>query len=41
MERALRDDAFRDSLLERVESASRWFREREQVEDEIMGILTR
>ena len=40
IERGLRDEEFRDSLVDRVKAASRWFREQEQVEAEIVGILT-
>jgi glycosyltransferase involved in cell wall biosynthesis len=40
IEQALSDDDFRLSLLERVETASRWLTEQEHVETEIVGILS-
>jgi glycosyltransferase involved in cell wall biosynthesis len=40
IERGLSDEEFRDSLVDRVKAASQWFREQEQVEAEIVGILT-
>lgn len=40
IEQGLHDEGFRASMLERVQSAARWFREHEQVEAEIARILT-
>jgi glycosyltransferase involved in cell wall biosynthesis len=40
IERALHDQEFRGSLVERIEATSRWFGEQERVEVEIVGILT-
>lgn len=39
IERALHDDRFRHALVERVQAAARSFREQEQVDAEIAGIL--
>jgi glycosyltransferase involved in cell wall biosynthesis len=39
IDRGLREDGFRDALLERVKTTSRRFRVQEQIEAEIVGIL--
>jgi glycosyltransferase involved in cell wall biosynthesis len=41
IERTIRDASFRRSLIERVKARSRWFDEQEQIETEIVAILTR
>jgi glycosyltransferase involved in cell wall biosynthesis len=41
IDRVLRDDAFRRSLIERVHAACEWLEQQDQIEGEIVGILTR